>query len=155
MGEMLFEVFYICSSAHHFEHRSGMFCAIVVGNFPRNNLIKFGWNPPSGYGGDVIWNFSNFCSGLHFVQWSWIIWAILVAGLPRNNPSFVAIRQVVMEEMLFEFFSTFSSGGHFVHWRRTVWAILVEDLPKNYPIKFGWNLHRGYNGDVVWSFFYF
>ena len=30
------------------------YCAIFVGNFPRNNPIKFGCNPPSGYGGDVI-----------------------------------------------------------------------------------------------------
>ena len=155
MEEMLFEVFYICSSGHHFVQWSQMVCAIFVGNFPGNNPIKFCWNPPSGYG-DVIWIFSIFCSGLHFVQWSGRIWAILVQDLPRNNPSFVEILQVVMEAMLFEvFFSIFSSDRHFVQRRRAIWAILVEDLPKNYPSKFGWNRHSGYRGDVVWTFFLF
>ena len=53
---------------------------------------------------DVIWNFSIFCSGLHFVQWSRTIWAILVVDRPRNNPSFVEIPEEVMEELLFKFF---------------------------------------------------
>ena len=51
MEEMLF---LISSSGHHFAHRSGTVCAIFVGNFPRNSSTKFDWNPPSGYGGDVI-----------------------------------------------------------------------------------------------------
>ena len=41
LEEMLVEEFNICSSDHHFVHRSGTVCAIFVGNFLRNNSIKF------------------------------------------------------------------------------------------------------------------
>ena len=43
MEEMLSEVFCICSSGHHFVHRSGTACAIFVENFSRNNPIKFSY----------------------------------------------------------------------------------------------------------------
>ena len=62
--------------------------------------------------------FLFFCSGLHFLQWSRTISAILVDGLPSNNPSFVEICQADMETMLFVvFFSIFSSDRHFVQRR--------------------------------------
>ena len=64
--------------------------------------------------------FLFFCFGLHFVQWSGTVLAILVEVLSRNNPSFDVIRQVLMEEMLFEDFFYFSSGRHFVQRRETL-----------------------------------
>ena len=149
MEEMLFEGVFISVALE-------TFFASFVGNFPRNNPIKFGWNPPSCYW-DVIWIFPLCCSGLHFAQWSRTIWAILVEDLPRNNPNKFcwnlpgSYGGVVWSVC---FFSIFSSGHHFVQLRGTVWAILVEDLPKNYPIKFGWNLPSGYWRDVVWRFFF-
>ena len=61
--EMLFEVvvvfFSIFSSGSHFVQQSVTVWAILVEDLPRNNPIKFGWNPPSGNGGDV-WIFFSF-----------------------------------------------------------------------------------------------
>ena len=88
-------------------------------------LLKFGWNPPSGYRGDVVWSFffllfffSILSSGGHFEQLSGTIWAILLEDLQRNNPikfswnpstvlstslgkTFVAWRFILNENILF------------------------------------------------------
>ena len=57
LEEMSFKGFSIFNSGGHFVQRSWMAWAILVEDVPRNNPIKFGWNPPSGYTGDVGWSF--------------------------------------------------------------------------------------------------
>ena len=81
--------------------------------------------------------FSIFSSGGHFVQWSGMIFAILVKGHPWNiSVKYFGIGPLVSEEMSFKaFFSNFSSGGNFVQWSRTILTILVENYPRNISVK--------------------
>ena len=60
MVEMSFEVFSIFSSGGHFVQQSGMIWTMLVVDLPSNNPINFGWNPPGGYKGDVIWSLFYF-----------------------------------------------------------------------------------------------
>ena len=59
--QMLFEVLSIFSYGGHFVQWSKTVWAILVEDLPRYNptCIKFGWNLPSGSGGDV-WSFFLF-----------------------------------------------------------------------------------------------
>ena len=132
---MLFESFYFQPWSPLAERNS---LNNLVEDLPKNYPIKFGWNPPSGYRGDVVWSvvfFSIFSSGGHFVQLSTKIWAILVEDLPRNNPiKFGWNLPSSYGGVSFEVYTNFSSGGHFVQWSGRIWAILVKNLQRNNPI---------------------
>ena len=148
---MSFEIFLFLCSSLHFVQWSGTIWVILIDDLPRNNPVKFCWNPPSSYGGDV---FSIVTSGRHFMQLERNSFNNFDRWPPKELSYQVWLKSAQWYRGDIFFFFFFSSCGYFVQRSTTICAILVEGLPSNNPIMFAWNLPSSYSGDVVWCLFF-